>query len=61
MRKSLFTSKTFWFNVFSGAAMLADVIPLPPGTVAILSSVINIALRVITTGPVRVLTDAGRS
>ena len=53
--KSLFASKVFWFNVLTAAAELTSVLPLPPGTVVIAASVINIALRFVTTKPVHVV------
>lgn len=52
--KSLFTSKTWWFNVLSIAAELTNILPLPPGTVLIATNVINIALRFVTDKPVHV-------
>ncbi len=53
--KSLFASKVFWFNVFTAAAELTHVLPLPPGTVAIAAAIINIGLRAVTDQPVHVL------
>ena len=55
MSKHLFTSKTFWFNVLTAAAELTQVLPLPPGTVAIAAAVINIGLRFVTDQSVHVL------
>ena len=55
MSKSLFRSKTFWFNLLTAAAELTSVLPLPPGTVIIAASVINIALRFVTDKPVHVV------
>lgn len=52
--KSLFTTKTFWFNVFAGLAELipgiADHIPQPWGALVIALG--NIILRYVTTNPV---------
>lgn len=56
--KSLFKSKTFWFNVLTGlgtllalpAGLPAAIIPYIPAAQAL----INIALRMITDQPVRV-------
>lgn len=59
--KSLFTSKTFWFNVLTAAVDLAGYLPLPPGTAVLVVSGLNVALRVITKGPVHVLTEAGKA
>jgi len=52
--KSLWTSKTFWFNVLTAGAELSNILPLPPGVVLIASSLINIGLRFVTTQPVQV-------
>ena len=60
MSKSLFRSKTFWFNLLTAAGELAGLIPLPPGTAILVISGINIALRVITQGPVHVIEDAAQ-
>ena len=56
--KSLWKSKTFWFNLLSAASTLAGVIPLDPQTATLVIAGINVGLRLITTGPVTVLTDA---
>ena len=53
--KSLWTSKTFWFNVLSVAAELTQILPLPPGTVLIVTNLINIGLRVVTGAPVHIV------
>tara|TARA_R110000868_G_scaffold78701_5_gene224239 strand:- start:446 stop:691 length:246 start_codon:yes stop_codon:yes gene_type:complete len=53
--KSLWKSKTFWFNLLTAGAELSNVLPLPPGTAIIASSLINIGLRVVTTQAVQVL------
>ena len=53
--KSLFASKTWWFNVLSIAAELTNLLPLPPGTVLIIANVINIGLRIVTDKPVHVV------
>lgn len=53
--KSLWKSKTFWFNLLTGAAELAQVIPLPPGTALLVTNVINIGLRMVTNTGVSVL------
>jgi hypothetical protein len=55
MKKSLWKSKTFWFNVLTAAGELAQVIPLPPGTTILITNVINIGLRLITKEPVKVV------
>ena len=48
MNKSLFKSKTFWFNLLTAGAEFAQIIPLPPGTSLIISNITNIGLRLIT-------------
>jgi hypothetical protein len=57
MNKSLWKSKTFWFQVLSAAAALSGVIPMPPATVAVVTAVINVGLRLITSEPVAVVGD----
>lgn len=58
--KSLFKSRTFWVNLLTAGAELAGIIPLPPGTTLLIVSGINIALRVLTQGPVHVIEDAAK-
>ena len=53
--KSMFKSKVFWFNVLTAAAELTAVLPLPPGTVILVSSLVNIGLRFVTEKPVHVV------
>ena len=55
MSKTLWTSKTFWFNLLTAGAELAQVIPLPPGTALLVTNAINIGLRLVTDKPVTVL------
>lgn len=54
--KSIFASRTFWFNLLVGAAQLlpgiADKVPQPWG--ALVTAIGNIALRYVTTQPVSV-------
>lgn len=52
--KSLFKSKTFWFNVLSAAAELSGVLPLPAGVSTLVVNVVNIGLRLLTETPVHV-------
>ena len=63
MSKSLFASKSFWFNALTAAAAIltaisghAEIIPpaVMPYVVAILAAV-NIALRMVTTEPVVIM------
>lgn len=55
MSKSLFASKTFWFNVVTAAIELSGVLPVPPGISALVISVGNVALRLLTTTPAHVV------
>jgi hypothetical protein len=52
--KSIFASKTFWFNVAAVAVQVSQVVPLAPETTATVVGVGNIVLRLLTTAPVRV-------
>jgi hypothetical protein len=54
MHKPIWKSKTFWFNLLSGAAALSGSIPLKPEHSAIVVSVVNIALRLATTTPAKI-------
>tara|TARA_R110000765_G_scaffold71452_3_gene138688 strand:- start:688 stop:939 length:252 start_codon:yes stop_codon:yes gene_type:complete len=49
MNKSLFRSRTFWFNLLTAGASIFEVVPVPPETAAIVISLINIGLRLLTT------------
>ncbi len=55
MSKSLWKSKTFWFNVLTAAAELTQVLPIPAGTLTIVAAVINVGLRMTTSEPVHVI------
>lgn len=57
MSKSIFRSKTFWFNFVAGAVELSGVLPLPPGTTALIAAVGNILLRRLTSEPVHVVSS----
>jgi len=52
--KSLFKSKTFWFNVLTASAALTGVIPLAPEYTATIVGVINVLLRLVTEKPVHI-------
>jgi hypothetical protein len=54
MNKKLWKSKTFWFNILSGAAALTGVIPFAPEHVAIATAIINVGLRFVTDKPVSI-------
>jgi len=56
MSKSIWVSKMFWFNLLTAAAELTQVLPLPAGTLAIATSLINIGLRIVTDQPVHLVT-----
>ena len=53
--KSLFASKTFWFQVLTAAASLLGVVPLPPEYVAVGVAVINVLLRLVSDRPVHIV------
>lgn len=55
MNKSLFKSKTFWFNLLTGLAQFAQVIPLSPEWTVLIVAGINVGLRLVTDTPVVVL------
>lgn len=46
--KSLFGSKTFWFNVITLTVELTQALPVPPGAVATVVAVGNVLLRLVT-------------
>lgn len=50
--KSIFTSKTFWFNFLTGAASIVGIIPLDPHITGLVVGVINVGLRFVTDQPV---------
>lgn len=56
--KSIFTSKTFWLNLIGIASLALPGLPIPPETLGYLLAGLNVAMRMITTGPVHVLKDA---
>lgn len=59
MSKSLFKSKTFWVNAISTTLEVAQLLSgtqiVPPGTLTIVTGVLNIALRKVTSQPVHVV------
>ena len=57
LTKSLFLSKTFWFNVVTVCIELTGVLPIPPGIAGMVVGIGNIALRTITNQAVRVLPE----
>ena len=53
--KSLFQSKTFWFNVLTGVADIAGLLPIPSQYTALIMAIVNIGLRIVTDQGVTVL------
>lgn len=53
--KSLFVSKTFWFNLVTATVELTGVLPIPQGTAAGILAVGNVALRLLTNQPVHIV------
>ncbi len=60
-KKQFFKSKTFWFQILSGAAALSGVVPLSPEHVAIITAIINIGLRLVTNQPVSIDVRSAKS
>lgn len=55
--KNILKSKTFWFNLITAAVHYSGFLPISPAsTYGVLAA--NVALRVLTKGPVAILTDA---
>ena len=63
MSKSLFTSKAFWVNCLAMAIEVTGALSgvIPPGALTLVLAGLNVAIRVVTTGPVHVLTRAGHN
>ena len=61
MSRSLFVSKTFWLNVLTAAVEVTGALSsvIPPGALTLVLASLNVAIRIITHGPVHVLTQAG--
>ena len=57
MSKSLFKSRTFWANLLTAAVELSGALSgfLPPGARQLATNVLNIALRLVTSDPVHVV------
>lgn len=53
-KKSIFKSKTFWFNVLSVAGLAVGVVPLPPMVAETTIGIVNVLLRLVTKDPVSV-------
>jgi len=54
MKKKLWRSKTFWFQVLSVAAAVSGAIPLPADITAAIVGIINVGLRFVTSDGVEV-------
>ena len=55
--KSLFKSKTFWFNVLTGVGTILGLSVFPPAVmvyVPVAQALVNIGLRIVTDTPVHV-------
>ena len=61
MSRSLFVSKTFWLNTLLAAVEVTGALSsvIPPGALTLVLAGLNVAIRIITHGPVHVLTQAG--
>ena len=61
MSKSLFASKAFWTNCLAAAIEVTGALSgvIPPGALTLVLAGLNIAIRIVTHGPVHVLTQAG--
>jgi hypothetical protein len=57
MSKSLFKSRIFWANLLTAAVELSGALSgfLPPGALQLATNVLNIALRLVTSDPVHVV------
>ena len=56
--KTIFASKTFWLNLIGIASLAVPGLPVNPEVVGYVMAGLNVAMRVITSGPVHVLKDA---
>ncbi|MEK9722473.1 MAG: hypothetical protein VW405_03165 [Rhodospirillaceae bacterium] len=55
MSKSLFVSKTFWFNIVTAAVELTGVLPVPQGAATAVVAVGNVVLRLLTNQPAHIV------
>ena len=62
MSKSLFASKAFWTNFLAAAVEVTGALSgvIPPGALTLLLAGFNVAIRLVTKGPVHVLNSAAR-
>jgi len=56
--KNILKSKTFWLNVLGAVATYGAFLPVDPQTATYILAGANIGVRVLTRGPIHVLTDA---
>ena len=63
MSRSLFVSKTFWLNVLTASVEVTGALSgvIPPGALTLVLAGLNVAIRLVTKGPVHVLTQAAGS
>jgi uncharacterized membrane protein len=61
MSRSLFVSKTFWLNVLTASVEITGALSgiIPPGALTLVLAGLNVAIRIVTHGPVHILTQAG--
>ena len=61
MSRSLFATKTFCLNFLTDAVEVTGALSsvIPPGALTLVLASLNVAIRIITHGPVHVLTQAG--
>lgn len=52
--KHVFRSKTFWFQVISVAAALSGSVPIPPEYAVVVTALVNMGLRLVTTEAVSI-------
>ena len=62
MSRSLFVSKSFWLNVLTASVEVTGALSgvIPPGALTLLLAGFNVAIRLVTKGPVHVLNSAAR-
>ena len=62
MSRSLFVSKSFWLNVLTSSVEVTGALAgvIPPGALTLLLAGFNVAIRLVTKGPVHVLNSAAR-
>ena len=63
MSRSLFVSKTFWLNVLTASVEVTGALSgiIPPGALTLVLAGLNVAIRLVTKGPVHLLTQAAGS